>query len=365
MNAFWQILLTQARLFFRDKATLIITIVLPLLLGVFLSMIFSAASMRTINIAVVNGDSGRESKFMMQKLVANVTDPGLKIITADTLSNALKDIEAGKIDLVIEFPEGTSDSISLGTKTNVTVYYNSASVESSGIARNIAQVIIAELNLGIQQIEKVFTGTFVNISKSDHSLAEFYIPNFLAISILWLSIFATAIPIVKQRENKVLLRIGTTPVSKAVFMGAVTTWRLLIGVVQSLLFLTVAIVTLKVNVLSMWPLFLAAIVLGNLTFTAMGYMIASFSKTLASAETISQLFNFIFIFLSGVFFTASMLPDIVVKISFALPLTYMADMFRQIMVGYNGMVPLWVDFTVLAGSGLIFSVISLKCWRWN
>jgi ABC-type polysaccharide/polyol phosphate export permease len=85
----------------------------------------------------------------------------------------------------------------------------------------------------------------------------------------------------------------------------------------------------------------------------------------SSAEGIAQVFNFGFLFLSGVFFTAGMLPDAVRRIAEGIPLAYLADLFRQLLVGYPALFPIWLDFAVLGGAGLLFSLLALKTWRWQ
>jgi ABC-2 type transport system permease protein len=82
-----------------------------------------------------------------------------------------------------------------------------------------------------------------------------------------------------------------------------------------------------------------------------------------SADAIAQLFNFGMMFLSGVFFTKEMLPDFFNKISYAIPLTYLADLFRQLMTGYEGSFPIGLDFAVLIGSGILFAGIGLRFFR--
>jgi ABC-2 type transport system permease protein len=182
---------------------------------------------------------------------------------------------------------------------------------------------------------------------------------------LWLSLFATALPLVKQREGGSLLRISIAPVSKTTFMAAVTLWRMTIGIIQSALFIAVAMLVMGSTGPTRWLPLAACVLLGNLVFTAMGYMIAGLARTVASAEGIAQAFNFGFLFLSGVFFTPQMLPAAVRNIADVVPLAYLADSLRQLLVGYPAAFPLWLDFTVLGGAGFIFSLLALRTWRWQ
>lgn len=372
MKKLWQIYLTQFRLFTRDVPTLIVTFILPLILGLFFSLIFSTSQQQggNLSLTLVDHDGQREARYMIEEMIKEAGENGLKIFLKKE-TEALNLLRTGKTHAVLIFPKGTSKAMIGYEEIEVPVYYDSNQM-LSGIARLIIQNILVEINLRLSQADRVLIAREVSLvskgnmgQESTAGLGQFYLPNFLAISFLWFSLFATAIPLVKEREEKIHLRIGITPLSPTLFIIGTILWRLTLGVINSTLFLIVGVFTIKLAVFQNFPLFIMAIIIGNLTFIALGYMIAAVSKKIQQAEVIAQLCNFIMMFLSGVFFTAGMLPDIIEKISYVIPLTYLGDMFRQIMVNYQGIVPLWFDLAVLTGSGLLFTGIAVKNWRWQ
>jgi ABC-2 type transport system permease protein len=262
-------------------------------------------------------------------------------------------------------PAGFSDRVARREPATVTATVNSGHDVNSDVAALAARAIVADIDRQLSG-----TGTLVSLRQEDvttrvPSLAEFYVPNFLAVSMLWLSLFATALPLVKQRESGCLLRISIAPVSKARFMTGVTLWRMTVGVVQSALFIAVAMLMMGPTGPTRWLPLVACVLVGNLVFTVMGYMIAGLSRTVSSAEGIAQAFNFGFLFLSGVFFTAGMLPGAVEAVAAVIPLAYLADLLRQLMVGYPAGHPLWLDFAVLGAAGVGFTLLALRSWRWR
>jgi ABC-2 type transport system permease protein len=371
MKKLGQIYLTQFRLFTRDVPTLVVTLILPLILGLFFSLIFSTSQQQggNLSLTLVDHDGQRETRYMIEEMIKEAGENGLKI-SLKKETEALNLLRTGKTHAVLFFPEGTSESIIGYEEIEIPVYYDSNQM-LSGIARLIIQNILVEINLRLSQADRVLVSREIpvvskkNAEQSIVGLGQFYLPNFLAISFLWFSLFATAIPLVKEREEKIHLRIGITPLSPTLFIIGTILWRLTLGVINSALFLIMGVFTIKLAVFQNFPLFITAIIIGNLTFIALGYMIAAVSKKIQQAEIIAQLCNFIMMFLSGVFFTSGMLPEIVEKISYVIPLTYLGDMFRQIMVNYQGIVPLWFDLAVLTGSGLLFTGIAVKNWRWQ
>jgi len=362
MAAFKEIFLSQFRMFVRDRVTLMITIILPLLLGTFLGLVFSRQDIQEVRVVIVDEDRTDIVRLTINGIIEGCKGTNLKVRETDR-ADALNLLKENKTDGIMVFPKESSLSLMGVKESKIPVYFNPSQVKSASVARFILGNIIAELNLQVNQVKKVFAVEEHSIGDQDVPLANFFFPNLLAVSLLWMSLFATALPLVKQREKGALVQMRTTPLSPTTFMLGTTLCRLFIGILQSGLFIASGFIALGLPVLKNLPLFILAVILANLCLIFMGYMIAAISRSMQSADAISQLFNFGMMFLSGVFFTRDMLPDFINKISYALPLTYIADLLRQLMTGYEGTFPIWVDFAVIAGSGVIFAVIGLRFFR--
>jgi ABC-2 type transport system permease protein len=59
--------------------------------------------------------------------------------------------------------------------------------------------------------------------------------------------------------------------------------------------------------------------------------------------------QFPMMFLSGTFFPIALMPQALQTVARFLPLTYLSDALRQVMVGGVAYAPLWVCVAVLAG----------------
>jgi ABC-2 type transport system permease protein len=78
-----------------------------------------------------------------------------------------------------------------------------------------------------------------------------------------------------------------------------------------------------------------------------------------------QIVNMPMMMLSGSLFSVEMLPAYFRPVVAIMPLTYLSDALRQLMVGATPLYPLWVDFAVLGGWLLIFLILTVKLWRWE
>jgi len=107
------------------------------------------------------------------------------------------------------------------------------------------------------------------------------------------------------------------------------------------------------------------ILLGALTFLAIGYLIASYARTEESANALTSVVQFPLMFLSGIFFPISFMPDWLQPVAAIMPLTYLGDALRQTMVGGSAYAPLPIDALVL-GIWLAASfLLSARFFRWQ
>jgi len=114
------------------------------------------------------------------------------------------------------------------------------------------------------------------------------------------------------------------------------------------------------------PLALVGMVLlGAVMFIGLGYLIASFSRSVETASGISSAVNFPMMFLSGIFFPLSVLPAFLAPVVRALPVTYLADAFRQITIGSVPEFPIMVDVLVLAAWAVACGLLSARFFKWE
>ena len=94
-------------------------------------------------------------------------------------------------------------------------------------------------------------------------------------------------------------------------------------------------------------------------------IIASFAKTEDAANGMTSVVQFPMMFLSGTFFPIEQMPDFLQTIARLIPLTYLADALRQVMVGGAAFAPLWVCAAVLLGWLVVCVGIAARKFRWQ
>lgn len=194
---------------------------------------------------------------------------------------------------------------------------------------------------------------------------DYYLPNMLGVSLMWMGLFATAQPLVEQRERQIFRRMAVTPISRADLLLGQVLFRVSVAVGQALIFLLVGRTGFGVKVVGSWFLLLSAIVLGSLIFVSLGYFLAGLASSQEAVPGISQPINMVMMFLSGTLLPAAMLPQAVRWTVRAVPLTYVADALRQLITGVPPMYPIATNFLVMGIWIIALFGLAIRFFRWE
>jgi ABC-2 type transport system permease protein len=177
-------------------------------------------------------------------------------------------------------------------------------------------------------------------------------------------IFA-AIPLVGDREKLILKRLAATPLRRWQLVGSNVLMRVLIALTQAVIIVAVGTLLFGVEVVGSLIVVAGFVVLGAMAFLALGYVIASFAKTEDAANGMTSMIQFPMMFLSGAFFQIDQMPQFLQVVARIIPLTYLADALRQVMVGGAAFAPLWVCAAVLLGWLVVCFGIAARKFQWQ
>jgi ABC-2 type transport system permease protein len=179
------------------------------------------------------------------------------------------------------------------------------------------------------------------------------LPGVIAMSILFGTTSMLAVTITFERRSRSFDRLLLAPVGTGVLMLAKTSGAVLFGVLNALVPILVAAAATDLSGVLWLPL-IGSAVLTAATSTFLGLFIAVAVHEVFEAQTFSNFFRFPMLFLCGLFIPIDSLPVFLRPLSFALPLTYGADILREAISG-DGILPLWASFPILiAFAGALF-----------
>ncbi len=349
--------------FLRDRAAIFWTIAFPLIFVLMFGFIFQGGGSNTLTIGWADVD-GSSASASLRAAFAQVPDVELVDGSEEVVIGQMKD---GDVDAVIVVPAGygvaaAAASAGTGPPASLDVYTDPAQQALQGQVYGIVGSVIGVVNLGGRP--PLVVPVPQTIETEDVNFISYFVPSVLAMALMQLGIFA-AIPLVADREKLILKRLAATPLRRSQLVGSNVAMRLMVAVVQAVIIVGVGVLVFGVEIIGSLALAAVFILLGSMTFIALGYVIASFTATEDAANGATSVVQFPLMFLSGIFFPIQAMPDFLQAIARIMPLTYLADALRQTMVGGVPFAPLWVDFGVLAVFLAVFFGISSRFFRWQ
>jgi ABC-2 type transport system permease protein len=363
MRGLWPMTLANVRSFYRDRASLFWTLAFPVIFVVLFGSIFSGRT-NSFNVGWVDRD-GTPTAAQLRQGFAQLEL--LQLSDADE-GSALDDMRAGDLDAVVVVPAGLQQAVGGGAVGGpvfeLVVYTDPSRQTASQTVQQIVSQVVSGLNQSLSGVPPALAVEQRPLQTQNISAAAYFVPSILAMALMQLGVFAS-IPLVVQREKLILKRLSATPLSRATLVGSNVAMRLLIALLQTVLIVGIGVQLFGVTIVGNVALLAAFIVLGALTFLAVGYVIGSYARTEESANALTSVVQFPLMFLSGIFFPIEFMPDWLQPVAAVMPLTYLGDALRQTMVGGSAYVPLEVDALVL-GAWLVGSfLVSARFFRWQ
>jgi len=194
---------------------------------------------------------------------------------------------------------------------------------------------------------------------------DFLIPGLIGMGIMGNSIWGLGFSIVDARRKKLMKRIVATPMPKHDYLLSFLLWRMILLPVDVGVPLAFGALVFGVPLRGSFAALAATCVLGSLSFSAIGLLVASRVRTI---EAVSGLMNVVMVpmwILSGVFFSSQRFPDLVQPLIKALPLTAVIDALRANMLQGSGLAQVAPQAGVLGAWLVVCFGFALRLFRWR
>ena len=190
-----------------------------------------------------------------------------------------------------------------------------------------------------------WTGMFFVRSGSGLESIPTLLPGVVAVSVLFGTTSMLAVTVTFEKKNRSFERLLLAPIPLELLMLAKTSGAILFGVANA--FVPVIMATFLADLSGLaWGTFVPAVALIAVASTFLGLFIAVAVSEVFEAQTFSNFLRFPMIFLCGLFFPIAKLPVFLRPLSYALPLTYGADLLHGSVHGAHSM-PFALDLAVL------------------
>jgi ABC-2 type transport system permease protein len=364
MTALFALTVANIKSYVRDRAALFWTLAFPLIFIFMFGFIFQGGGGSELNLGWVDADGTPASTQLRDAFTAS----GAVKLVETSEDDALAQMRNGKVDSIIVVQKGYGATVAAGAAGTggapaaITVYTDPSRSNLTASVYQVVGSVLGVVNLGGRP--PIVVPEAKTIQTENLNFISYFVPSMLGLSVMQVGIFA-AIPLVADREKLILKRLAATPLRRWQLVGSNVLMRLLIALVQAVIIVGVGVLAFGVHITGSLPLVVGFVALGSMAFLALGYVVASFAGTEDSANGMTSVIQFPMMFLSGTFFPIDQMPDVLRTIARIIPLTYLSDALRQVMVGGAAFAPLWLCAVVLVGWLVAcFGVAAVK-FRWQ
>jgi ABC-2 type transport system permease protein len=352
--------------YFKDKAGLFFTLILPVILILLFGAIFSGGlgaaffgeSSGSTTVYVQNFDQGPVSGTFINAL--NGTH-NLQLSMVPTTENFGSYMISHTVSDGIIIPATFSSSYQAGTGVNVTVFGN-PSQSSSVMVRTTVQEVINGLNLQRNGGTAVLGIDQTTVKTRGFKYIDFLVPGLIGYAVLG-PMFSMVNISSEYKKVKLFRQLSLTPLSKTDWLISKMIWFTLLTAISFVMMVAAGYYLFGANIaLSIW--ILPFLILGPMFFTAFGMLVGSVAKSVETAAVIGNAIVFPMMFLSGSFFPLFAMPGYLQTIAHALPLFYFIDGLTQVMI-YSSYAQAAVDIIVVAAMAIVTLAAAVNLFKWR
>lgn len=336
----------------RNRTALFWNLIFPIIFIFIFGTVFDAS-----DFSAKVGLAGAPSDFHTAVAQAMQNSDIFHVSSDETVDQQLAQLKDGDRDVVLVF----GDEPAGGGFPTVQLYYD----EAAGPNAHVSVSAIQQLLNSVAQGPSPVTIEAQPVQTLNISYMDFLLPGIIAMSIMNSGVIGLSTTFVTFRERGILRRIKVTPFPLPSFITARVISQLIVAVPQALILYLIAHLLFGVDIQGNILLVLLSIFIGSLAFLAMGFAVSSIAPNVETAASYSNLITFPMLFFAGVFFSVDQAPAWLQPIMKVLPLRYLVDALREVMMRGKGLSAIWMDWVILGLTMLISVLIAVRFFRWD
>ena len=328
-----------------------IVIVAPILQ---LTVLGYAAStdVKDVPVVVVDADRSTSSRELMTRFEAsdNFTIVGVVGSTAE-----IDDwLERGTAWMALSIPPQYGATIARGGTATIQVVADGTDSNSTNVALGYARILLSGYteDLMAERLgrapERLITASVRVWFNPDLVSRDFMIPGIVALLLLVVTTNLSAMAIVREKEIGTLEQLNVTPLARWELIAGKLLPYALIGIIDVVLVLIVAIAWFEVPMRGSVALLFAMSLVYLLTTLGLGLFISTISATQQQAMMTTTFFFLTpMIYLSGFIFPIENMPAWIQPVTYLIPLRYFLVILRGLFLKGVGLETFWPEALAL------------------
>ncbi|WP_033542989.1 ABC transporter permease [Planococcus sp. CAU13] len=328
---------------FRDKRTLALLFLAPLLVLTLMYLIFDGND-SDLRLGLVDGSEG----------LADVLESrGIEVVPLETAGD--ETIAANKLDGLLEV---TGEGAELTLE-------NSDPTQARGLLAQTAQALSQSDGTSSSNTDGIVLETNYLYGNEETELFDVIGPILVGFFVFFFVFLISGIGLLKERVSGTLERVLATPVKRWEIVAAYLTGFGIFAVIQTTIVVFFSIYVLDMVMEgSIWHVIVINLLLA-LVALSLGILLSTFAGSEFQMVQFIPLVIVPQIFFSGIFPIEGMAAWLQ-NIGRIMPLYYGADALKSVMYRGEGLGDVWADLLVLAGFALLFialNIVALKRYR--
>ena len=353
----------------RDPRMLRLVIIAPVIQLIIFGYAVTT-DIKHIPTAVIDADRSRESR----ELVARFSNTGyFEVVTLlERPQDLVALMDSGRVQAGVHIPRGFARSLARGESAPLQVIVDGTDSTTAGMVLGYASGVLKRYSEEVlsERLQRLST-QWIRLSIIEERTrvwfnpelrsVNYMVPGVLCTILLVVTMVLTSMAIVREREIGTLEQIIVTPVRATELVAGKTIPFVLIGFVDIVLILLVAMLWFHVPLRGSLLLLFALALVFLLTTLGLGLFISTVSHTQQQAMMTAFFIMLPSILLSGFMFPIENMPRVIQWVTYLIPLRYFLNIVRGIFLKGVGIEVLWGDALMLLVLGLtLFAMASLR-----
>ncbi|MEJ2241135.1 MAG: ABC transporter permease [Candidatus Bathyarchaeota archaeon] len=370
---------------FRNRMGLVLLILMPIFMMAMVGFIYpSETSLNNIPVALANEDNGFQgynlsSTFILTFNSINENANLITLTNASNLDDIREMIQTGEAEGGIIISNNFSQNIINGQQGTITIVTDQSNPQLSAMIQSVLgqvfeqmgtalaqQNIVGQLGIDLNSALAIVKPYNIQVEGSidgDFSYFDFIAPGIMAMTVMMSVMTGLPAAISQEREVGTLDGMMVAPINRLSVILGKTLAQMARGILQGVLILVLSVLLFGVTIHGNILLVFGLLLLGVFSFVGLGVVLTSFAKDQETAVMIMTTIMFPMMFLSGVFFPIEQMPWFMQGISKFLPLTYVADSLRKVMVLGADIPAISPELLILIVFGIIMTAIAVPLFK--
>jgi ABC-2 type transport system permease protein len=309
-------------------------------------------------VVVVDQDHSSVSRSLVGSLAA--TDFFELVGVSETVEGVDPWLVTGRAQIAVVIPAGLGAAIASGGLPEVQLLVDGSDSVSASIGMGYATGVIQGALRGRATVGSASRMGRVELTSRvwynpDLRSRWFFVPAVLAMVLMLVTLILSSMGVVREKEIGTMEQLAVTPVRPwQLIVGKLLPYAL-IGVVDMLVVVAIAIGWFGVPLRGSLAVLLGLTVLLLLNTLGLGLLVSTLVDTQQQAMMGSAFLVMIpMIYLSGLLFPIDNMPGVLQLVTYAVPLRYYAEILRGLFLRGSGLDVLWPQAVALAGFGVGF-----------